>query len=452
MGLVGLHVASGRRWLGIAAPGVVLAAALGCSLDDTPLPTNVQAPDGVQNPAGAVRVYHGSISQFSLGFNNHVLASAIITDELHEALDLGLALGGPLPPHLDLRVLPEATQTGMTSVSLVDQTYSELQKIRSQAAQGIGLLRDYAPTVPPAARGHLYALMGYSELFLAELFCSGVPLSTVDYEGDYTLARGSSTAEVLTHALALFDTALTLSADSARILNLARLGRARALLGLGRVADAAATTREVPDAYRYEAGYTPGDPSAANFAIIFASWGYSIADREGANGIPYLSSGDPRSLGNDVGPNAHGVTLFHPAKYSTDGGSPIVVASGVEARLIEAEAALQGGQTDLWLGLLNQLRRTAIVPALPDTTDPGTDAGRLDLHFRERALWLFLTGQRQGDLRRLVRQYGRPAESVYPTGPYPAQAGQYGNDVTAPIPVAERLHNPLFTGCLNRGA
>jgi hypothetical protein len=70
--------------------------------------------------------------------------------------------------------------------------------------------------------------------------------------------------------------------------------------------------------------------------------------------------------------------------------------------------------------------------------------------FRERAFWLFLTGHRQGDLRRLIRQYGRNAVQVYPTGAYPGGA-TYGNDVTAPIPAAERLSNTLFTGCASRG-
>jgi len=35
--------------------------------------------------------------------------------------------------------------------------------------------------------------------------------------------------------------------------------------------------------------------------------------------------------------------------------------------------------------------------------DPGTQVGREDLLFRERAFWLFATGHRLGDLRRLAR-------------------------------------------------
>jgi hypothetical protein len=74
---------------------------------------------------------------------------------------------------------------------------------------------------------------------------------------------------------------------------------------------------------------------------------------------------------------------------------------------------------------------------------------RVDLLFRERAFWLFITGHRQGDLRRLIRQYHRRQENVYPTGLYAGGLSAYGNDVTAPIPPNERV-NPLFTGCINR--
>jgi len=47
------------------------------------------------------------------------------------------------------------------------------------------------------------------------------------------------------------------------------------------------------------------------------------------------------------------------------------------------------------------------VAELAALTDPGTAEARVDLLFRERAFWFFLTGHRQGDLRRLIRQYGR---------------------------------------------
>lgn len=92
-----------------------------------------------------------------------------------------------------------------------------------------------------------------------------------------------------------------------------------------------------------------------------------------------------------------------------------------------------------------------------------------NLLFRERAFSLFLTAHRVGDLRRLVRQYGRGAESVFPSGArfivtpvrdpktnkiVPGAAESFftfGPDVNFPVPFDEQ-NNPQFHGCLNRDA
>jgi hypothetical protein len=77
----------------------------------------------------------------------------------------------------------------------------------------------------------------------------------------------------------------------------------------------------------------------------------------------------------------------------------------------------------------------------------------VDLLFEERAYWLWLTGHRLGDLRRLIRQYGRTANQVFPVGAVPpgVAANTYGSDVNFIIPADER-NNPLFRGCINRDA
>ena len=68
----------------------------------------------------------------------------------------------------------------------------------------------------------------------------------------------------------------------------------------------------------------------------------------------------------------------------------------------------------------------------------------------ERVLWVFTQNVRLFDFRRLLRQYGRDAESVYPTGPYP-KAGVYRTDIQLPIPVDEQ-NNPNGGQCTDRAA
>ena len=487
----------GKRQRGVRGPGGrCLARAFGrpallagvaalltaCSLDSIlksdELPPDVTDPAITQSSEGAIAAYYGTIGQFRGAFGGIVspvestfpAISGLLSDELQLG---GSRLGNQSSP-ADARSMPEGLDDAR-----IASAYSQLQRVRGQASQSIGLLTRYAPD-EQALAGHAYAMQGYAELFLAELFCSGIPLSTLDYDGDFTYAAGSTTRDVYRHALVLFDSARVLGADSARFVLMAQLGRARALLGLGELADAAAAVADVPDDYEYAMTFsTASNANALSFTRIPAfsagRWELSVADREGLNGLDYRTSGDPRTTSQATATNQWGATIYHPAKYDTDGTTPMVLASGVEARLIEAEADLAGGG-GAWLATLNALRTDGSFTTQPDPDDPmaidtswnagsggvaglapledpGTPEGRVDLVFRERAFWLFLTGHRQGDLRRLIRQYGRSQQEIYPVGLYPAAGGiSYGSDVTAPIPAAERVSNPYFTGCVSRGA
>lgn len=435
------------EWLAV---GVLVLLVAGCSIDGLleteDLPDNVSDPSIIETPKGAMRAYHGALSQFRAAFTDRwasvVGMSANLTDELT------VFEGNPI----DSRNLPEGEDEGS-----VADLYGNLNKVRGQAMQAIGLQRDYAPDSLAALTGHLYALQAYAEIFLADLFCSGIPLSTLDYRGDFTYRPGSTTEQVYEHALVLLDTALTHVGDSVRFANLAKVGRGRALLNLGRFGEAAAAVADVPDDFSY--GIVGSADSNENlFTLnIIGAWPYTVGDREGANGLDFRTAGDPRVQIATYPGTSNGTTAYYPAKYSTDGSTPVVLASGIEARLIEAEAALNAADP-AWLDKLNHLRRTmwtTIRPAvggpLPDLTDPGNDAARIDLLYRERAFWLFMTGQRQGDLRRLMRLYDRKQEQVYPTGPYiGGKILWYGLNADFPVPAEEKIYNRHYKGCFSR--
>ena len=78
----------------------------------------------------------------------------------------------------------------------------------------------------------------------------------------------------------------------------------------------------------------------------------------------------------------------------------------------------------------------------PLTLEP-TAAGQVDQLFHERAYWMYLTSHRLGDLRRLIKQYGRAVNAVFPNGLY-FKGGTYGTDVNVPVPQQEQ-NNPNFT-------
>jgi hypothetical protein len=129
-------------------------------------------------------------------------------------------------------------------------------------------------------------------------------------------------------------------------------------------------------------------------------------------------------------------------EYDTPAAS-IPLAGATEARLIQAEALLNSGDESGSLEMLNALRAST---GLPPLADPGTTDGRITQLFRERAFWLWFTGHRLGDLRRLVWQYGRSPDAVYPTGPYGGGPQFYGSQLELPV---DEVNNPQYdaTSC-----
>jgi hypothetical protein len=483
-----------------AAALLALAIAAGCALascspeslvGNAPLPPDVPDPAQTHTAAGAVEAYRGALLLFrtAVGGDEYsmVPVSGLLTDEL---LSGQLGQQGLISDamRVDSRFMPEYSGSGddNTTPLPVRGTFELLQKARGQSRESRGALVAYPPAGSADLRGHLDAIEAYSDVYLADLFCSGIPLSTLDFGKDYTYQPGSSTEQTYQKAIALFDSALTLAVDSERVLNLARVGKGRALLALGNYADAATAVASVPDGFQYtllfNQALTPGTSNGSvNRSFAFFDFNLqgngmplTMVDREGGNGLPFISSGDPRSAFVDDGISSNGRPKILPAKYDSLGSGPLVIASGVEARLIQAEAALEAGSAS-WLTMLNTLRtdgtfdtqQDSANPSMSDTlwhagtggvaglkplSDPGSADAQVDLLFSERGFWLFLTGTRQGDLRRLIRQYSRQSIHVYPSGAYPGAFNAYGNDVTAPVEGAERISNPLYTGCAGRGA
>ena len=227
--------------------------------------------------------------------------------------------------------------------------------------------------------------------------------------------------------------------------NLARIVKGRALLNRGLFAEAAAAVAGVPIDYEYLVTHSANTVVNELWSINVGQKRYVVGDRDGGNGLPFVSAHDPRLTTAGGGLSFDSQTPFV-GQTIYGQFDPVALATGIEARLIEAEAALRAGDATTWLAKLNLARatRTDLAPL----TDPGDAAGRQNLLFSERAFWMFGTGHRLGDLRRLIRQYGRAAETIFPTGPFP-KGGNYSTDVNIPLS-ADEANNPHFAGCTDR--
>jgi hypothetical protein len=409
--------------------------------------TSIDAPDVIEaddfsTTAGATALAVAAVTQFYDAFGGGFAAGTQV------------GLSGAMADELFLTgTFPESDEGAWDNRNLRDparagQPYGGLQEARQRLLTAIRSFQRAAPD-SSARIGQLFALLGYTSVFFGENFCAGVPLSHRDADLRPVYGQPLATAQLFDSALTAFDSALFYGADSARIVNLARVGQARALLNQGQFAAAAAAVANVPTEYVYNVVYLAMD--FFNNAFFNSTFGpdqsFSVPEREGTVGLNWRSAGDPRVvLDTTTEPVGSDLQVVFVPYQAMD--APITLAAGLEARLIEAEAALQSGDPVTWLTIHNTLRAT--VPGLSPLVDPGTAAGRVDLHFRERAFWLFLTGHRHGDLRRLVRQYGRGSETVFPTGEW-RDGIPYGSATNMALPSSEGP-NPHYVGCLNRDA
>jgi hypothetical protein len=429
--------------------------ALGCSdvlqVED---PDNLP-PEVFNSPAGATALYHGAIGEFAVAIDgdDSVQEGQILVSELLADMWMNSETF-PTRQEIDRR------RIDVRNVTLRD-VFLFLHSSRVAAERAATALETFSPDGAADPRiPEMRSLSGYTYLHAGENYCSGVPFSTT--EPDITFGEPLTTAQIFDSALARFDLALAAPGLGADIAGLASVGKGRGLLDQARFAEAAAAVAAVPTEFRYVTEHSLNTTRQENsvYRLNVDAERWSVANLDGGTGLPYRDAADPRvpfflDPTDGVGFDAS-TPQFNLLKY--DGPeAPVTVADGVEARLIEAEAALQAGDAGTWLAKLNELRAglSALRPETPGTlaplADPGAADARVDLMFSERAFWFFATGHRLGDLRRLVRQYGRAAESVFPTGAY-FKGGTYGPDVNLPIPFDE-LNNPLAqSGCLDREA
>jgi hypothetical protein len=369
-----------------------------------------------------------------------------------------------------------------TNNSVLSTAYSDLTRSRGFYRDAIDALRAASPD-KMAEIAEQYFIMGYSEMLLAELFCNGAPLGETK-NGQFTLGTPKTNQEIFAVALSHLDSAIAsavvvagnLRADTllaASIKNAASVAKGRVLVNMARFSDAAAAVAAVPTSYTYNVTFSQptndnnvwglaGQVSTRARFVVGDSF-----DIQGTlkNALPFASAKDPRvpaegsplpALNNQR--TYDGITPLVFQKIWLNRSDPIPVASGIDARLIEAEARLQANDIPGMMGVLNGLRGAPQVlgplnvPAMTPLTAPANRDAAITLYFREKAFWQFGRGNRLGDLRRLIRQYNRTEADVLPTGKFHKAGGAaYGADVNLPVTDNEK-QNPNFTGCMDRRA
>lgn len=360
--------------------------------------------------------------------------------------------------------------------------YGNITQARGFIRDAINAEKQFEPQ-QTMGLGELYMALAFNEMTLAENFCNGIPLGSqkqgvVDYSSpDF---KPLTNTEVYAIARQHIDSALTLLGTSSDdsivyVRRAALITKARILIDQdiknASAAAALVSTSAVPSSYQYlwstsasnnsdDLGIWQFNNSVGRMTLGDSAITISGTTYRTLNAVPFASVNDPRVpvlVGKTAGLSSEdGLTPFFIQQVWKNRDDPQPMVSGIDARLIEAEAALNAGDINGMMTILNALRaappkiglfQPTAMPALPA---PATQADAITLFFREKAFWTFGRGQRLNDLRRLVREYGRPQDQVFPSGQH-YKGGNYGSDVNFPVPDAERV-NPQFHGCIDRNA
>lgn len=465
----------------VMSAAIAMAGLLSCSTDQilTVEDIDVAKPEAVSGAEALPSILSGALGNFGSTYNgggdiNQVALAGMISDEYINT--------ETFPTRIEVDQRRQQTSNG----SLRDAFYA-LSQARASADLAADGFRKFLPA--DAGFGDAMNLSALTYIYMGENYCGAVPISRETAPGVFSFGPALSTRQLFARAVEKADSALLVVGASSTQAIVARIVKARALLDLDDPANAALAiggTAGVPTTFQYIYVHSEltGRQNNGTWGLVQNSGRFGVATSEGVNGLPYRVEGDTATLAaardpriasrrrpTNSGRGFDGATnMWWQLKYPIR-AAPSVIADGVEARLIEAEAAYRSGNYATavtgTLAILNSLRSdaalatvrgyTRAMPALVAAVGAVAQENQL---FKERAYWLFLTSHRLGDLRRLSRPttaaatditgYGRGIETVFPTGAY-HKAGTYGTDANSPIPQAED-NNPQFTRALcNQG-
>jgi starch-binding outer membrane protein, SusD/RagB family len=380
-------------------------------------------------PKNAQLLVNGVIADFECAYIRVVAGEGILGDEIMNAFT------NAANQDYDRRTITGSSNyTGGCGGAQFPSFYTGLNTARGVADTTYAAISSWTDADVPnrqklLAQAATYG--AYSLIMLGESLCSAA----------INVGPELTPAQVFEEAVLRFDKGVThaTSANDTVTLRLARLGRARALLNLGRLPEAAADAATIPA--NFLVGISTHDTYVRKQNIVFLhiTQGFfgtvdpSFRNLTQENGTP-----DPRVRVTNANRNGNaGVAIWTPDKYPLVTTS-IPLAKYAEAQLIIAEARIAANDLTGAATAINAARnsggRTGMVQY--DATGKTVAEVRTQL-IEERRREFFLEGHRFWDVRRFNLPLVPAAGAAYPAG-----GGTYGDARCFPLPNIERNNNP----------
>ena len=449
-----------RRWLPLGLAGVVL----GLSACDGILRVDeagiIEFEDlDAGGPTSVPTIVNGVVGNFQEAVDDVIRYAALLTDEM-------IAAGT-----FETRLQVDRRRMQVNNSTLTGAIYTPLHQARMQADTAVDLLQ--TRLADPAfaevegdllegiALGKLYG--GLSRLWLGELYCQSI--LTGMFPESSPLLPNERVQQALNLLLDAEARAAMIGLQDIRLA--AIMGQARAHLWLGNYSLAATLASAVPRDFVFWAEYSHNDPSQFNEMYMF-TWGdvqvirWTVGDgttpTRGGERWEHLDEFQALQLLQVDPPDLAAFTSSIPVVLQhlySEANAKVMVASGVEALLIRAEADVRAGQTMMAEQRLNDLRSDYSLRATvrwnvepPDSANalqPLTLTGNLTSDVKavadERARELWLTGDRLVTARRLRLD---PAVAIDLFPPVKTAIGG-GDDIAFPIVQFELDNNPNLT-------
>lgn len=412
---------------------VAFSVALVAACDGVSRLLEVQTPSQLAEdpylvPQNAALISASAVADYECALGAYIVVSGLASGELVDGSQTAARWS------YDRRAVLASDATYSTSSCENIGVYTPINTARYTNDQAVRVLEGWTDAQVPNRQRLIAtnaAMAGFSLLLLGEGFCEGV----INVGPSQTPAQLFDSAEVrFTKALA----AATTAADQ-NLINLARVGRARARINRGATAGAIADASSVPLAFVYNASADLNSARRNNRIFAQNNTNFAVTVAPAYRTLTVAGNADPRVRVTDGARNTtdNQSRLWVQTKYtSLTANTPI--ATGVEAQLIlaEAQGAGQGVAT------LNAIRARAGI-ALPALTNAEVAAFTTTL-VEERRRELYLQGNRWFDVKRFNLTLEPATGAVYPAGATAAKGGVYADQRCWPLPDAEKLANPNF--------